>query len=95
MLNDHLADRDYIVGTDYSIVDMAAWGWLDRAGRVLPGDRAPLADLPHLARWFKLIDARPAVKRARAVGEDHAFKTEMDEAALRAMFPSNYPPARQ
>lgn len=91
VLNDHLAGRDYIVGADYSIADISAWGWLDRAPRVLPGDTDALAAFPHLSRWFKAIDARPAVKRARAVGQDHIFKTEMDEQALRAMFPSNYP----
>lgn len=93
VLNDHLAGRDYIVGADYSIADISAWGWLDRAPRVLPGDTDALAAFPHLSRWFKAIDARPAVKRARAVGQDHIFKTEMDEQALRAMFPSNYPAA--
>lgn len=31
--------------------------------------------------------------RARAVGQDHDFKTATDERALRALFPSNYPPA--
>lgn len=93
VLNDHLAGRDYIVGADYSIADISAWGWLDRAPRVLPGDTDALAAFPHLSRWFKAIDARPAVKRARAVGQDHTFKTEMDEQALRAMFPSNYPAA--
>jgi GST-like protein len=94
VLNDHLAGRDYIVGTDYSIVDIATWGWLDRAARVLPGDTDALVAFPHLSRWFKAIDARPAVKRARTVGQDHTFKTDMDEQALRAMFPSNYPAAR-
>ena len=48
---------------------------------------------PHLKAWFAMIDARPAVARARAVGTDHAFKQERDEQALRALFPSNYPPA--
>jgi GST-like protein len=95
VLNDHLAGRDYIVGTDYSIVDIAAWGWIDRAPRVLPGDTEALAAFPHLSRWFKSIDARPAVKRARAVGQEHTFKTDMDEQALRAMFPSNYPAAKK
>lgn len=94
VLNDHLARRDYIVGADYSIADIAAWGWLDRAARVLPGDTDALAAFPHLSRWFKAIDARPAVKRARAVGQDHTFKTDMDEQAQRAMFPSNYPAAQ-
>jgi GST-like protein len=36
------------------------------------------------------ISARPAAERAIAIKDRHAFKTEMDEAALRNMFPSNY-----
>ena len=43
VLDRRLAGRDYIVGTDYTIVDMSAWGWLDRAGRVLPGETPPSA----------------------------------------------------
>jgi GST-like protein len=93
VLDEHLAGRDYIVGSDYSIADISAWGWLDRARVVLPGEDDALAAFPNLKRWFQAIDARPAVARARAVGMDHAFKTEMDEVARRAMFPSNYPPA--
>jgi len=91
ILNEHLAGRDYIVGVAYSIADISAWGWLDRASRVLPGEANPLAVFPNLARWFAAIDARPAVARARAVGKDHAFKKEMDEETRRALFPSNYP----
>ncbi len=93
VLDDHLAKREYIVGGDYSIVDMAAWGWLDRASRVLPGDGEALAAFPNLRRFFDAINARPAVARARLVGRDHAFKREMDEDARRALFPSNYPEA--
>ena len=91
ILNEHLAGRDYIVGVAYSIADISAWGWLDRATRVLPGEANPLAVFPNLARWFAAIDARPAVARARAVGKDHAFKKEMDEETRRSLFPSNYP----
>ena len=91
ILNEHLAGRDYIVGVAYSIADISAWGWLDRASRVLPGEANPLAIFPNLARWFAAIDARPAVARARAVGKDHAFKKEMDEETRRSLFPSNYP----
>ena len=93
VLDEHLTGRVYIVGSDYSIVDMSAWGWLDRAARVLPGETDPLVAFPNLRRWFQTIDARPAVARARAVGKDHAFKKEMDEETRRALFPSNYPPA--
>jgi GST-like protein len=91
VLNEHLAGREYLVGSEYTIVDMSAWGWLDRAPVVMMGAEEPLADFPHLQRWFKAIDARPAAARARLVGNDHLFKKDMDEDARRAMYPSNYP----
>ena len=93
VIEDHLAGRDYMVGEGYTIADMSLWGWIDRASRVMHGAADPLATYPNIARWFAAIDARPAVARARAVGTDHAFKTERDEQALRALFPSNYPTA--
>ena len=46
VLDDHLTDRDYIVGDAYSIADMSAWGWLDRAAVALPGETHPLVGLP-------------------------------------------------
>ena len=91
VLDAHLKGRDFIVGREFSIVDMSAWGWVDRAPIVLPGEADPLAAYPNLKRWFTAINARPAVARARKVGTNVVFKTEMDEAAKRAMFPSNYP----
>ena len=92
VLDQHLRGREFIVGKAYTIVDMAAWGWIDRAGLVLGGD-TPLAEFPELQRWFKSVDARPAVAKARKVGGGYVFKQEMDEEAKRAMFPSNYPKA--
>jgi len=91
VLDSHLKGRNFIVGKDYSIVDMSAWGWVDRAPVVLPGEADPIAAYPNLKRWFTAINARPAVARARAVGVGLVFKQEMDEEARRAMFPSNYP----
>jgi len=91
VLDTHLKGRDYIVGTAYSIVDMAAWGWIDRAPIVLAGDADPLLAYPNVQRWFTAINARPAVAGARAVGKHVSFKQEMDEEAKRALFPSNYP----
>ena len=92
VLDQHLAGRKFIVGDSYTIADISAWGWLDRAPVVLGGND-PLAPYPNLKRWFQAIDARPAVARARKVGSDHSFKQEMDDDAKRAMFPSNYPNA--
>ena len=92
VLDKHLVGRDFIVGNSYTIADISAWGWLDRAPMVLGGSD-PLGPYPNLKRWFQAIDARPAVARARKVGMDHVFKQDMDDAAKRAMFPSNYPAA--
>lgn len=93
VLNHHLAGKAFIMGDTYSIADMSAWGWLDRASRVLKGTEDPLGAYPNLKRLFETVDARPAVARARAVGKDHDFKKVNDEETRRALFPSNYPPA--
>ena len=91
MLEDHLTGRDFIVGDVFTIADISAWGWIDRAPRVLKGDGDPLAAYPNIQRWYKGVDARPAVARARAVGSNHAFKKDVDDISRRALFPSNYP----
>ena len=92
VLNDHLFGRDFIVGNQYTIADMSAWGWLDRASRVRKGSENPLAPFPELQRWFSSIDARPAVEQARALAKSHVFKTVNDDETKRSLFPSNYPP---
>ena len=89
ILDDRLADREFIVGDTYSIVDIAAWGWIDKVIPVL--GEGELAHYPNLNRWFKSVDARPAVVKARNVGSDIQFKSEVDEETKRALFPQNYP----
>jgi len=91
ILDDRLAKRHFLVGDEYSIADMSAWGWVARAKYVLPGSDDPLSPFPDLQRWFAEIDSRPAAIRARNIGTAHRFKQEMDEEARRALFPSNYP----
>lgn len=93
VLNDHLEGRTYIVGETYTIADISAWGWLDRASYVRKGADDPLASFPNLKRLFETVNARPAAVRARAVGKQHPFKKVNDEETKRALFPSNYPPA--
>ncbi|MGO9818420.1 MAG: glutathione S-transferase family protein [Acidocella sp.] len=88
VLDAHLEGRNHILGEDYTIVDIAAWGWIDRADFVLGEGR--LGEFPNIARWFAAIEARPAVARARAVGKDIAFKREIDDEARRNLFPQNY-----
>ncbi|GAA0231394.1 glutathione S-transferase N-terminal domain-containing protein [Castellaniella daejeonensis] len=93
VLDGHLAGRTFIVGDEYTIADMSAWGWLDRAPKVLKGATDPWASYPNIRRWFEGIDARPAAARARKVGSDIEFKKVNDEETRRALFPSNFPPA--
>jgi GST-like protein len=91
VLNDHLAGRLFIVSETYTIADISAWGWIDRASRVFKGEGDPLASFPNVKRLFETVDSRPAAIRARNVGQGHVFKEANDEEALRALFPSNYP----
>jgi GST-like protein len=79
-----LASQPYMLGTEYTIVDMALWGWARMVPFVI-GDDAWTA-LPHLKRLLDEISERPAAQRALALKERHTFKAEMDEAARRVMF---------
>ena len=88
VLEIHLEGREYIVGDEYSIADISAWGWIDKATVVL-GEEG-LAPYPNLKRWFESIDSRPAVARARAIGTDIAFKSDFDDEAARALYPQNF-----
>lgn len=88
VLDTHLTDRQYIVGQTYTIVDIAAWGWIDKA-KVVLGDEG-LAPYKNLTRWFNNIDARPAVQRARDISKEIDFKSSMDEQSARALYPSNF-----
>jgi GST-like protein len=84
VLDRRLAERRYIVGDSYTIVDMAAWGW----ARMVPfimGDGA-WDRFPNLKRLHDEIAARPAAQRAAALKDKHAFKAEFDDEARRNMF---------
>jgi GSH-dependent disulfide-bond oxidoreductase len=61
VLNKRLAGRDFIVGKQYTIADMAAYPWVipDRQGQ-------DEDDFPNLKRWRAAIRARPATARAYA-----------------------------
>jgi GST-like protein len=88
VLDKQLENSEFIVGDSYTIVDIAAWGWIDKYVPVL-SDSA-LEKYPNLNRWYHEINKRPAVAQARAINKDIAFKSEMDEVALKALYPQNY-----
>jgi GSH-dependent disulfide-bond oxidoreductase len=87
ILNAHLADRPWMVGKNYTLVDMAVWGWARAAAFALGAEA--WTQLPHVKRLFDAVTERPAAQRAAALKDKHAFKTDMDDAARRAMFPQN------
>jgi GST-like protein len=82
ILDARLAQRKYMLGDTYTIVDMDVWGW----ARLMPLGEAAWPKFPHLKRLVDEISARPAARRAAALKERHKFKTEMDDEARRAMF---------
>jgi GSH-dependent disulfide-bond oxidoreductase len=61
VLNKRLKGRDFIVGGQYTIADMAAYPWVipERQGQ-------DMDDFPNLRRWHAAIRARPATARAYA-----------------------------
>jgi GST-like protein len=61
VLDKRLDGRDFIVGKQYTIADMAAYPWIvpDRQGQ-------DIDDFPNLKRWHAAIRARPATQRAYA-----------------------------
>ena len=73
VLNRHLAENEYLAGSDYTIADIAVWPWYGGMafGRSYDGADVFLAihEYEHVLRWAKAIDARPAVKRGRIVNK--------------------------
>lgn len=72
VLDQHLAENDYLAGDEYSIADIAVWPWY--AGVLLnrvygAAEFLDAGSYTHVLRWANQIDARPAVKRGRIVNK--------------------------
>ena len=71
VLDQRLADNEYVAGDEYTIADMAIWPWYGGAvlGNGYP-DSAEFLDVQsyrHVVRWAEQIATRPAVRRGRMV----------------------------
>jgi GST-like protein len=66
VIDRQLSKHAFIAGADYSIADIAIFPWL----RSWENQGVTLSDHPHLAKWFELIAARPAVQRGVRMLED-------------------------
>lgn len=79
VLDQHLADHDYIAGAEYSIADMAIWPWYGQLVRGLLYDAAEflqVQDYRHVLRWANLVWGRPAVQRGRMVNRSFGELSE-------------------
>ena len=70
VLNRTLAERRFLCGDDYTIADIANYGWY--GALVLhniyeAAEFLDVASYTHVIRWAKEIEARPAVQRGRRV----------------------------
>jgi GST-like protein len=72
VLDKHLADNEYLSGSEYTVADIAVFpwygglvkGWLYGAGEFLS-----VHEYTNVLRWADAIHARPAVKRGRMVNQ--------------------------
>ena len=70
VLDRHLADNEYMAGTEYSIADIAIWPWYGALSLGLLYDAGEFLDVKsytHVVRWTEQIAARPAAQRGRMV----------------------------
>jgi GSH-dependent disulfide-bond oxidoreductase len=58
--------REKFLAVDYSIADMACFGWIGQHANA----GIQLEEFMNVQRWFEAIAARPAVRRAKEVGRE-------------------------
>ena len=82
VLDRRLADRAFIGGADYSIADIACYPW------IVPYEAQgqKLEDFPHLTRWFRSIQARPATVRAYAKAQSINTHPTVTEEGKKVLF---------
>ena len=74
VLERNLADREYMIGDEYTIADMAIWPWYGSLAKgVLYGSAEFLQvhEYTNVIRWADQIAARPAVKRGQMVNRPY------------------------
>lgn len=81
VLNTRLDGRDYVAG-DYSIADIAIFGWAIRNHR----HGIDIAEFPNAANWIARIGERPAVKTALAIPEPQPVNLATDKQAQQVLF---------
>jgi glutathione S-transferase len=85
VMNKRLGEHEYLAG-DYSIADMASWGWIIGASRMVELG----LEFPNVKAWRERIGERPAVQRGFALGRELREQQNNDpkaqEEARRILF---------
>lgn len=84
VLEERLAETEWLAGDEYTIADIALWGWAASAGYIF-GEKG-LTQFPSVLRFMDKMAERPAVQQATALKASHVFKTEVDEETRTALF---------
>ena len=82
VLDQRLAESEYLAGADYSIADIATFPWVRNPAR----RGIDLADYPHVRRWHDAIAARPAVMRGVEVLSENERRGTMTDQERENLF---------
>jgi GSH-dependent disulfide-bond oxidoreductase len=82
VLDRRLEGREYIVGDDYTIADVAAYPW------VVPwkSQHLNLDDFPNVKRWFDAIRNRPSTVSAYKQAKPYSNRSVMTEESKKILF---------
>ncbi len=81
VLDTQLEGKDYICG-DYSIADIATWGWASLWKR----QEQSLDDKPNMKAWLARMKARPAVQAGRGLAAEKRVEANTKDVQSSAMF---------
>ena len=87
MLDQPLSASEWLAVDEYTIADMALWGWVASAEYIF-GEKS-LDAFPAVKRFMAAIAGRPAVVQALDLKANHTFKAVLDDETRRALFPQN------
>jgi GST-like protein len=71
VLDTNLADREYVIGDEYTIADMAIYTWYGSmmSSAYSAQEFLSVHEYTNVRRWMDLLEARPGVQRGRIVNK--------------------------
>lgn len=82
VLDRRLEGRDFILGKDYSIADIASYPWIVS----WKAQQQNLDDFPNLKRWFESVAGRPSTVRAYAQAQPYSNRPAVTEESRKYLF---------